>query len=32
MPAIPTCEVWLKFTEIQLLSMKNTKFFLKSCS
>lgn len=28
----PTCEVWLKSTEIQLLSMKNIKFFLKNCS
>lgn len=25
----PTCEVWLKSIEIQLLSMKNIKFFLK---
>lgn len=28
----PTCEVWLKSKEIQLVSMKNVKFFLKNCS
>lgn len=28
----PTCEVWLKSIEIQLLSMRNTKLFFKNSS